>query len=54
MTKELTDRYIGATWALRDYARTDPDAVARFVGEHCHELSRLSFREATRHIGDLV
>ena len=41
-------------WALRDYARTDPDAVARFVTEHRGELSHLSFREATKHIGHLV
>jgi 3-methyladenine DNA glycosylase AlkD len=41
-------------WALRDYARTDPGAVARFVDRHRGDLSRLSFREATKHIGDLV
>lgn len=41
-------------WALRDYARTDPDAVARFVRSHREDLSGLSFREATRHIGYLV
>jgi 3-methyladenine DNA glycosylase AlkD len=41
-------------WALRDYARTDPKAVATFVGEHRDQLSGLSFREATKHIGHLV
>ena len=41
-------------WALRDYARTDPGAVARFVDRHRDDLSGLSFREATKHIGDLV
>ena len=41
-------------WALRDYARTDPGAVARFVDRHRGDLSGLSFREATKHIGDLV
>lgn len=41
-------------WALRDYARTDPEAVAAFVSVHRSSLSGLSFREATKHIGDLV
>lgn len=36
-------------WALRDYARTAPDAVARFVRDH-PELSGLSRREALKHL----
>lgn len=35
-------------WALRDYARTDPDWVRAFVAEH--ELSPLSRREALKHL----
>lgn len=38
----------GVGWALRDYARTDPDWVRRFVADH--ELSALSRREALRHL----
>lgn len=38
-------------WALREYSKTDPEAVAGFVNAHRDELSRLSFREATKHIG---
>jgi 3-methyladenine DNA glycosylase AlkD len=41
-------------WALREYAKTDPEAVARFAKNHRGELSGLSFREATKHIGDLI
>ncbi len=41
-------------WALRDYAKTDAGLVAGFVNDHKEELSGLSFREATRHIGHLV
>jgi 3-methyladenine DNA glycosylase AlkD len=41
-------------WALRDYAKTDPGAVADFVNAHEKELSALSFREATKHIRELV
>jgi 3-methyladenine DNA glycosylase AlkD len=37
-------------WALRDYARTDPGAVAAFVTEHRDDLSGLSYREATKHL----
>jgi len=37
-------------WALRQYARTDPDAVRFFVDAHRTELSPLSIREATRHL----
>lgn len=36
-------------WALREYAKTDPAAVRRFVGEH-PELSGLSVREALKHL----
>jgi 3-methyladenine DNA glycosylase AlkD len=37
-------------WALRQYAKTDPDAVRRFVAEHDDELSPLSKREALKHL----
>ena len=36
-------------WALRDYARTDPDWVWTFVDEQDERLSGLSRREATKH-----
>ena len=36
-------------WALRHYARTDPDAVRDFVEQH-PELSPLSKREALKHL----
>lgn len=36
-------------WALRDYARTDPDWVRAFVAER-PEMSALSRREATKHL----
>lgn len=41
-------------WALRDYAKTDPDAVADFVNKHGAQMSGLSFREASKHIKHLV
>ena len=37
-------------WALRDYARTDPEAVRDFALAHRAEMSGLSFREATKHL----
>jgi len=37
-------------WALRQYARTDPDAVRDFVAAHADELSGLSRREALKHL----
>ena len=40
-------------WALRDFAKTDPRAVAGFVTEHRESLSGLSFREATKHLRNL-
>lgn len=36
-------------WALRDYARTDPDWVRTFVDTH--PLNPLSVQEATKHLG---
>ncbi|MDP9144151.1 MAG: DNA alkylation repair protein [Actinomycetota bacterium] len=41
-------------WALREYAKTEPEAVARFVTDHRGQLSGLSFREASKHIGHLL
>ena len=37
-----------AGWALRDYARCNPDAVMKFVEEHHHSLSALTAREAVK------
>lgn len=37
-------------WALRQYARTDPEAVVTFVFEHEAVLSGLSKREALKHV----
>ncbi|MCA2212250.1 DNA alkylation repair protein [Jidongwangia harbinensis] len=37
-------------WALRQYARTDPEAVRRYVARHRGELSPLSVREAGKHL----
>ena len=37
-------------WALRQYARTDPDAVRDFIARHRDRLSPLSVREATKHL----
>jgi 3-methyladenine DNA glycosylase AlkD len=39
-------------WALREYSKTDPEAVARFVAEHRSELSPLSLREASKYLVD--
>ncbi|GGS12804.1 hypothetical protein GCM10010252_60380 [Streptomyces aureoverticillatus] len=39
-------------WCLREYAKTDPDAVRDFVGRHRGVLAPLSVREALRNIGD--
>ncbi len=38
-------------WALREYAKTNPTAVKRFVGENQDLLSGLSRREALKHLG---
>lgn len=37
-------------WALRQYARVDPDAVRAFVHAHEDSLSGLTKREALRHL----
>ncbi|MFA9564749.1 MAG: DNA alkylation repair protein [Acidimicrobiales bacterium] len=38
-------------WALREYAKVDPDAVWAFVDRHGQEMAPLSVREATKHRG---
>jgi 3-methyladenine DNA glycosylase AlkD len=37
-------------WALRHYARTDPDAVRRYLADKRGVLSGLSLREAAKHL----
>ena len=37
-------------WALREYAKTSPEAVRAFADGHRSDLSGLSFREATKHL----
>jgi 3-methyladenine DNA glycosylase AlkD len=37
-------------WALREYAKTDPEWVREFVDTHRGVLSGLSIREATKHL----
>jgi len=37
-------------WALRQYARTDPDAVRAFLAGNRQRLSPLSVREASKHL----
>lgn len=39
-------------WALRHYARTDPEWVRAYVERHRARLAPLSIREATRHLDD--
>lgn len=38
-------------WALRDYARHNPQAVREFTSEERARLSPLSYREANKHTG---
>jgi 3-methyladenine DNA glycosylase AlkD len=38
-------------WALRQYARTDPAWVRRYVEQHTDRLAGLSRREALKHLG---
>jgi 3-methyladenine DNA glycosylase AlkD len=38
-------------WALRQFARTDPQWVRAYVEEHRARLAPLSIREALRHVG---
>jgi 3-methyladenine DNA glycosylase AlkD len=44
----------GIGWALREYAKTNPVAVRRFVRAHETEISALSRREALKHLGDAL
>jgi 3-methyladenine DNA glycosylase AlkD len=37
-------------WALREYARSRPEAVRGFLAEHGSTLSGLSRREAAKHL----
>ncbi len=52
MQMESTEFFVRKAigWALRHYARTDPDAVRAFVHEHRNALSGLSKREALKHL----
>jgi 3-methyladenine DNA glycosylase AlkD len=37
-------------WALREYAKADPEAVRSYVAEHANQLSGLSRREALKYV----
>lgn len=37
-------------WALRDYAKTDPEWVRDFLTRHMDEMDKLSVREAGKHL----
>lgn len=37
-------------WALREYAKVEPESVRSFLGEHGDRLSGLSRREAAKHL----
>ena len=37
-------------WALRQYGKTDGDSVREFVEKHRDTLSKLSIREALKHL----
>ena len=37
-------------WALRQYARIEPDWVRGFVAEHADRMSGLTRREAIKHL----
>ena len=37
-------------WALREYAKTDPDWVRRYLADHQDQMSDLSKREAAKHL----
>lgn len=52
MQMEHTDFFMRKAigWALRQYARTDGDAVIAFVERHNDSLSGLSKREALKHL----
>lgn len=39
-------------WALREYAKTEPERVYQFLQSHRSRLSPLSLREATKHLGE--
>jgi 3-methyladenine DNA glycosylase AlkD len=41
-------------WALREYAKVSPEEVAAFITMHRDRLSGLSYREAAKHIGELL
>lgn len=37
-------------WALRDYSKTDPEWVCRFIKAHGDKMARLSLREAEKYL----
>ncbi len=40
----------GIGWALREYSKTKPKAVSEFLSEHAPKLSKLTYKEASRHL----
>ncbi|MFT3944490.1 MAG: DNA alkylation repair protein [Ancrocorticia sp.] len=47
-TEFFINKAIG--WALREYSKTDPDWVCRFIEQHRGSMSKLSIREGSKYI----
>lgn len=47
-TEFFINKAIG--WALRDYAKTNPQWVRDFLNDHQHKMARLSIREASKYL----
>jgi hypothetical protein len=50
VSRPLAEEVLERVVRLFDYARTDPDAVRRYVAENRGRLSPLSVREASKHL----
>ena len=37
-------------WALRDYSKTNPEWVRKFIQSHKENMAKLSIKEATKYI----
>jgi 3-methyladenine DNA glycosylase AlkD len=43
----------GMGWALREYSKSEPERVVRFLREHKSKLSPLSLREGAKHLAKI-
>ena len=48
LLEKILDKAIG--WALRDYSKTNPAWVKKFINDHYSDMAALSIKEGSKYL----